>query len=108
MSEMKKKYQAGDPITWLQVHNLLPIIGIIIAAIGVFNVLSNKVDLTEQRLGFVESKVDACLAIQSDLEGRLNAQGIGIGSSKVKGVSTPSGEPRRATTPSGVERVENP
>lgn len=97
----REKFQQGDPITWLQVHNLLPLVGIIVAAIGVFNLLQTKVETQSQRIEYLDSAVNSCLTRTDSLEERLTNQSLDIKElqtkGEVKGVSTV--KPRITPTP---------
>jgi hypothetical protein len=45
MTKIRENYESGDAITWIQVHNLLPILMIIISAVIGWQVLQKQVDL---------------------------------------------------------------
>ena len=81
----KEKYKQGDPITWLQVHNLLPIFMAIVSAIAVYNALSTKVSILEQKLSFQESSVSACRSSLAEVETKLNSQSLDIKELQTKG-----------------------
>ena len=98
MSKIQENYQAGDSITWLQVHNLVPIISMIVAALTVFYVLQSKVELQNQRLTFFEGRINECFTDVQTVSGRLNKIELDIKEiqtkGSVKGISTiqPKGE----------------
>lgn len=82
----------ADTITWLQVHNLLPILGVLISGITIFNLLSNRVSLAEQKLGYLESQVNTCQQNVSGVRDQINENNLSIkelqSRQEVKGVST--------------------
>jgi hypothetical protein len=96
----KTNYESNDALTWLQVHNFLPIITGVIAIVAAFNLLQNRVELQNQKIDYLAGKADQCLIRQGDLESKLNNQALDIKELQtgrtvsVKGVST-----YRAPTP---------
>ena len=100
---MREKYQQGDAITWLQVHNLLPVLGAIVAALSVYYVLQNKVELQNQQLGYLGNNVSSCLDRLASFETRINAQSLDIKELQtkgtVRGASTQFSQPNPPPTP---------
>lgn len=101
MSKMRDKYESGDVITWLQVHNLLPIIGVIVSALAVWQSLDKKVDLQNRDISTVESSMKNCQERLGIMESSINALNITVAEiqarGSVKGVST-----RMETAPTPV------
>lgn len=86
--------QREDTITWLQIHNLVPFLGTIVAVVSSFYILSNKVDLQTQRQDYIQEQVKATSERAAALEARLHQQELTIGRSssqrEVQGASTAS------------------
>lgn len=104
---IREKYQEKDPITLLQVHNLIPYIGIIVSALGVYYTLKADVQLQGQRLSYLEASVNSCQVRIGTLESRVQQDELLIKelqtSKNVKGVSTSSGTIKVTPTPKGEE-----
>ena len=87
MTELRRKYEDTDAITWLQVHNLLPVIAGIIAIASVFYLLQNKVELLNQREAFLESRLEAQQVSINDIQTKVNSQSLDIKALQVEGGS---------------------
>lgn len=101
---IKEKYQSGDTITWLQVHNLLPLLAVLVSAVIFTTTLSNKVGTLEEKNKDLSGKIEACFSRTAQME-QLNNQNQGaideikqrLGS--VKGVAVqPTFKPQPRTT----------
>jgi uncharacterized iron-regulated membrane protein len=75
---MSHQQRQADAITWIQLHNAVPIIGGILSLVGVFNFLSTKVELTSQRLEYTQQAVQANEARISSLENKVHEQDLSI------------------------------
>jgi hypothetical protein len=68
-----QKYQEGDPLVWMQVHNVVPIVIAIVAALGAFFALSTRVSLVEQGQQFQNQRISGCektgLALSREVKG---------------------------------------
>lgn len=95
--------KSNDTITWLQVHNLLPLVGILLSAVGVFNLLSNKVELQSQKVQYLNDAVNSCLNRATSIEQQVNNQSLDIKELQTKsgvlGAST-----KRISSPTPVSK----
>ncbi len=103
MTLSKDKYKEGDAITWLQVHNLFPVLTSVITIVGAFYMLQSRIDLVAQRQNVIETTISACQARVGVLEEKHTDAALKIQElltkdslSRVKGVST--------TTPSPLDK----
>lgn len=89
----KQKFQDGDAITWLQVHNLLPIIVGIVSVVTAFSILQTKVELNKQATDDLKVGVQSCTT-REDTSGQalhnleLKVADLEARQQSVKGIST--------------------
>jgi hypothetical protein len=110
MGHIKEKYHEKDPVTVLSVHNGIPLLGLlgfVVSGVGIFNLLSNRVELQAQQMKYMDNKIEACLSDLREIKSDVQTQGLGLKEvqtktgtrGEVQGVSTSSGSLRRTPSP---------
>lgn len=64
----REQFQQGDAITWLQVHNLLPIVVGIISVVTAFGLVQSKVELNSQSIQYLQTGLSSCTTRIDQLE----------------------------------------
>lgn len=103
-SSLRENYEKSDLITWVMVHNIIPVVAGALALAGIFNLLQTKVELNAQKLDALEARVVDQNATINELRTQINSQSLDIkelqvSGGEVKGVST-----RRQPTPTPTDK----
>lgn len=90
MSEVREDFQKADTITWMQIHNLLPIIVMLIGMGITWGIFTSRLDYSDKRQEKMEVKYDL-MKTEQDNQGRLLIRiSERLGMSNILGVATNS------------------
>ena len=90
MSEVREDFEKADPLTWMQIHNLLPIIVILVGMGITWGIFTSRLDFNDKRYDMLENKYDL-MKTEQDSQGRLLIRiSERLGVSNILGVSTNS------------------
>jgi hypothetical protein len=99
-----------DAITWLQIHNFLPIVGLIVAVVGGYNLVTNALATQSQRIDYLTSSINTCLGSISAVQSDNFSQALDIKElqtkGSVKGASTSVQQPTPISVKPGVDKGE--
>lgn len=98
VSDVRENYEKADPITWVQIHNLLPIVIALVSVVAAYYIQSGQIEINKRDLERHEIILNELLKGQEQqnliLErintklGIANVHGISTSSALLKGVNT--------------------
>lgn len=81
MEPTREKFEQNDIITWIQVHNFLPIALVIVSITAFIYIMQGRIDLLKQEVDYRKYEIDRITQQMGILDSRINSM-------NVKGVST--------------------